>query len=483
MICAVIRSGTNEQAIAGMQEARRLGADLCELRADYLEDPDVAKILAAKPLPVLVTVRPTWEGGNYAGDEAIRLGMLEDACLHGADYVDVEFRAYKDFNRREAKLVVSYHDFEKTPDDLEKTAQKMAQLDPFLVKVACTARGTADLVRLVELQKTFPSPIAVVAMGEFGEPLRILHAKYGGWLTYASVRAGGETAPGQLTLEELVRLYQVKTIDDATEVYAVIGDPVAHSRSPVLFNDVFKHLGMNARYVRIRVDDASRVRALAAAMGLRGLSVTIPHKQAVMASLDEADETATGIGAANTVSVRDGRLLGANTDIGAAMEAVQEAAVRTWSHGVYGMRALVLGAGGVSRAIAWGLKREAARVVIANRTFERGKALAEELGVECVRWDDLLSARAQVVVNGTSVGMAPNDRESPVAAGFFRKDMVAMDTVYTPRRTVFLRDAEAAGAATVEGIEMFLRQADGQFRLWTGRTIPTEMMKEYRKTL
>src|SRR5438874_12714139 len=104
MICAVIRSETNEQAIAEMQEARRLGADLCELRADYLKDANLEKILAAKPLPVLVTVRPKWEGGLYGGDESLRLGMLEDACLHGADYVHVEFGAYTDFNRLEAKL-------------------------------------------------------------------------------------------------------------------------------------------------------------------------------------------------------------------------------------------------------------------------------------------------------------------------------------------------------------------------------------------
>ena len=211
--------------------------------------------------------------------------------------------------------------------------------------------------------------------------------------------------------------------------------------------------------------------------------MTIPHKQAVMASLDSADEIASGIGAANTVSVREGKLSGANTDILAAMEALREAAVRKWSHGVYGMRALVLGAGGVSRAIAWGLKREAARVVIANRTFERGKALADELGVECVRWDDLLSARAQIVVNGTSVGMTPKTGESPVEAAFFKKDMVAMDTVYTPRDTQFLKDARATGATTIDGVEMFLRQANHQFRIWKGRPIPTELLKEFQKTL
>jgi 3-dehydroquinate dehydratase/shikimate dehydrogenase len=483
MICAVVRTATPDEAIAAMGEARRSGADLCELRADYLKDPDLRKILAAKPLPVLVTVRPKWEGGQYEGDEALRLGMLEDACLHGADYVDVEFKAYKDFNRRGAKLVVSYHDFEKTPEDLEATARKMAALDPFLVKVACQPRGTADLIRLVKLQKSFPSPIAVIAMGEFGEPLRVLYARYGGRLTFASIKAGLESAPGQITVEELVRLYQAKTIDRGTEVYGVIGNPVAHSKSPVVFNDVFKHLGINARYVKIKVDDPASLRELVEAMELRGLSVTIPHKQAVATAVDEADEIASGVGAANTVTVREGRLLGANTDLPAALDAIKDAAVKKWSHGVYGMRALVLGAGGVSRAIAWGLKREAARVVIANRTFDRGKALAEELGVDFVRWESLIDARAQIVVNGTSVGMTPKTEESPVEPSFFKKDMVAMDTVYTPRDTKFLRDARSAGATTIDGVEMFLRQANLQFKLWKGRPIPTEILKEFGQRL
>jgi shikimate dehydrogenase len=211
--------------------------------------------------------------------------------------------------------------------------------------------------------------------------------------------------------------------------------------------------------------------------------VTIPHKQAVLASADEADETAAGVGAANTITARDGRLLAANTDLPAAMEAIKDAAVKKWSHGIYGMRALVLGAGGVSRAIAWGLKREAARVVIANRTFERGKALAEDLGVDFVRWESLIDARAQIVVNGTSVGMAPKPDESPVEPSLFKKDMVVMDTVYTPRNTKFLKEARSAGATVIDGVEMFLRQANHQFRIWKGRPIPTEILKEFSQKL
>ncbi|HZE97731.1 MAG TPA: shikimate dehydrogenase [Planctomycetota bacterium] len=483
MICAVVRTETSEQAVSAMAEAKRLGADLCELRIDYLRNPDLPKILSAKPLPVLATVRPKWEGGQFDGDESVRFGLLEDACLHGADYVDVEFRAYKDLKLRDAKLIVSYHDFEKTPEDLEATALKMASLEPLFVKVACQPRGIADLARLVRLQKTFPSPIAVIAMGEVGEPLRVLYARYGGRLTFASIQAGQESAPGQLSVEDLVRLYQAKTIDDETEVYGVVGDPVAHSKSPVVFNDVFKHLGMNARYVRFKVDDPAALPALVREMDLRGFSVTIPHKQAVAGLVDEADDIVRGVGAANTVSVKDGRLIGANTDLPGAMEAIQDAAVRKWSHGIYGMRALVLGAGGVSRAIAWGLKREAARVVIANRSFERGKALAEELGVDFVRWESLADARAQIIVNGTSVGMTPKTDESPVDASLFKKDMVVMDTVYTPRSTKFLKDARAAGALGIDGVEMFLRQANHQFRIWRGRPIPTEILKEFSQRL
>ncbi len=483
MICAVVRAETHAQALADLAEARRLGADLAEWRLDYLKEPaDPARLLAGKPLPVLVTLRPTWEGGLFAGSEEERRAILEKACAAGADWVDLEFRRPLALDRGRAKLLLSYHDFEGVPADLEATADAMAAMKPDLVKIACQARGTADLIRLARLQKARPGA-AIIAMGEFGEPLRILYARYGGRLTYAALRSGGESAPGQLTVEDLVRLYQAKAVDASTSVYGVIGNPVAHSKSPALFNDVFKHQGMNARYVRLKVDDPGRIRELAEVLELRGMSVTIPHKQALMASLDEADEIAAGIGAANTVTVKEGRLLGANTDVLAALEAVKEAAVKKWSHGIYGMRALVLGAGGVSRAIAWGLKREAARVTIANRTFERGKALAEELGVECVRWHELAAARPQIVVNGTSVGMTPEVETSPVDAALFGKDMVAFDTVYTPRRTRFLRDAEARGASTIEGVEMFLRQANHQFRLWTGRPLPTELYKEWRARL
>lgn len=479
MIVASIAEPTPARVLERMDEARRQGADLAEVRADHLEKPDLGDLLARKPLPVLVTARPAWEGGRWSGGEDDRIAFLRDAARGGADYVDVEFKAYKDFDRGRAALVVSWHDFEKTPEGLEAPGRKMAALGPAVVKIAAKANSAADLLRLVELQKAMPGPAAVIAMGEYGEPLRVLYRKFGGAMTYASV--GAPTAPGQLAVSELVQTFRVKTIDEATEVYAVVGNPVAHSQGPRVFNRVFRELGRNACYVRVLLDDAARLREVMAALGIRGASVTIPHKEAAAGIVDEPDEAVARIGAANTIVAREGRLAGFNTDAPAALEAILEAARRKWSHGVYGMRALVLGAGGAARAIAWALAREGARVIVANRTFERAKALAEALRCDHLSMDHLVEARAQIVVNATSVGM--DGKTSPVPKEFWKKDLVAFDCVHTPRRTPFLADAREAGAETVDGVELYLRQANLQLARFVGRTMPTEVYKEFLRTL
>lgn len=457
MICVSLQPRTAAEALAGLAEAKASGAHLAEIRADSLDDPvELLEILPNKPLPVIATVRPHWEGGRWQGDEESRVRLLSAACLAGADYVDVEFKAYHDFARGNAKLILSYHDFAGVPAKLETIAGKMKGLEPFLVKVAVTARGTADLVRCVRLQKSIGVPSAVIAMGEFGEPLRRLYVRYGGFLTYAAPRSGLETAPGQVPVAEL------GGVDDATEVYAVVGDPVAHSRSPALFTAAFR--GRNAAYVRIRLDEAALFRELALEMELSGASVTIPHKETV--PVDERDEVAREVGAVNTVVARGGRLLGANTDAPAALEVLGD---------VRGKRALLLGAGGVARAVAWALRKGGATLAVANRT----RARAEALGAEVVAWEDRARAGADVVVNATSVGMGTD--ESPFPADAWRAGMRAFDTVYTPRDTRFLRDARAAGAETADGVALFLAQAKRQFRLFTGADMPAEALRDFER--
>lgn len=481
MIAASIPGPTAADAAAQMESARRAGADLAEVRLDLFERPDIGPLLEATSLPLIATVRPAWEGGRWTGNEDDRISILREAGRGGAAWIDLEFKAYKDFDRGDARLIVSLHDFEKTPDGLDATLRKMSGLEPDLVKAAVTARGTADVLATVRAQRNLERPGAVIPMGDWGEPARVLYSRLGAWITYAAAERGRETAPGQLTVSDLVHDYRVKAIDDDTQVYAVFGDPVAHSQSPRLFNRAFQALGINARYVKARLDSAARLRDVLSTLGIRGGSVTIPHKVAALEFVDEPDERVKAIGAVNTVVEREGRLHGHNTDVLGAVETIQAAAMRKWKHGAYGMRALVLGAGGVARAVAWGLKSEGARVTVANRTFEKARALGQELGCDYLPLDRVIEARAQIVANATSAGMGGTPSVFPKE--LWKPDMVAFDVVYTPRRTPFLEDARAAGATIADGVEMFLRQAQHQLKHYVDTTIPTEVIKEFDKTL
>ncbi len=272
MICAAVRAETAGQALADMEEARRAGAALCELRLDYMrEAADLPRIIGGRPLPVVVTVRPRWEGGLFGGTEEERLALLGDACRLGAEYVDFESRAAGSFDPGASRLVLSFHDFEGTPGGLESLASEMRARGPFAVKIACLARGAADLARLVRLQRSLEGPCAVVAMGAHGRPLRVLYARYGGWLTYAAVRREARTAPGQLTVEDLVARYGVMSIGPRTEIYALVAGRGVPPWGADLFNEAFRAVGADARCVPIEPDDAEALSDLAGAMGLRGL--------------------------------------------------------------------------------------------------------------------------------------------------------------------------------------------------------------------
>ncbi len=474
MICVSLCAGNGPDVRAGMEEARKAGADLVEVRADFLHDRnEIRGILEGKPLPVLVTLRSAREGGRFEGTDDELFSFLENAASAGADLVDVEWRRSRSFSRGNSRVVLSFHDPAGTPEDLSDICARMQPLPGDLVKVAVRARGTSDLLRLLAL----PKPAILVAMGEFGEPLRILYGRYGGAMTFASLREGEETAPGQLSISRLVEEYRVREIDAETRIYGVMGNPVSHSRSPELFNRVFRHLGVNARYVRIPLDDPSLFRKGVNALDLSGVSVTLPHKSALVAALDEFDPAVAEMGAVNTVVVRDGRLRGFNTDAPGAVEAIREAASRRSPRGISVEKALVLGAGGVARAVAWGLLKEGTRVVIANRTLDRAEKLAAELGCDFLPWERRGDDAPKIVVNATRMGM--EGTESPFPAERWREEMIVLDAVYTPRWTPFLREAKAAGAETVDGVALFLRQANLQCLRFLGRPIPPELLQGF----
>jgi shikimate dehydrogenase len=262
-------------------------------------------------------------------------------------------------------------------------------------------------------------------------------------------------------------------ISARTALCGIVLHPAAHTRSPAMHNAAFEKLGIDAVYCAFDVPPAALAEALAGAraLGLRQLAISIPHKRAALALLDEVDETARRIGAVNTATLRDGRWLGSNTDwLGAVRALERETALA-------GKRAVVLGAGGAARAVVFGLRERGARVRVLNRTPERAVELAAELGAEGAgSLAELGDAPYDLLVNTTSVGLGGD--ASPIAATAIDPRAVVMDAVYAPERTRLLRDAAARGARAIPGKWMLVHQAAEQLRLWTGREPPLETMAE-----
>jgi shikimate dehydrogenase len=263
--------------------------------------------------------------------------------------------------------------------------------------------------------------------------------------------------------------------NEKTAIYGVIGSPVSHSLSPLIHNTAFAHHEINAVYVPFRVEDtASFWRSCGS--WIAGLSITIPHKQAMINQMFTIEDLAQRIGAINTVyRDRDLKPVGANTDAYAVIHCLEEQIGE-----LRGRQVLVLGAGGVARAIGVALHERGAVVTIANRTSEKAKALAEEIGAHFITLDKAETVPFDVLINGTASGMG-NESESPWPEKSHRETAVVFDTVYHPLETKLLRDAQRAGSRTVSGLEMLVRQALGQYQRWTGREAPQHLM--YRACL
>ncbi len=456
--------------------------DVAEVRLDLMESLDLARVCSGKDRPITVTNRPVRQGGSYEGPEGRRLAVLRQAAALGADYVDVEVEAVGELGELPGQCarIVSHHDFQGTPADLEGILRRILATGPDVAKLAVTARDIAEVPPVLTLMERHAArtPVIALSMGEEGAASRILAAKFGAFLTYASRAQGGEAAPGQITYEEMLGMYRVRELKPGTAVYGVVANPVAHSMSPAIHNAAFEALAMDAVYVPFKVSDPGTFLAGFEPHDLRGLSVTIPHKEAMLDLMDEVDDLAAGIGAVNTVVIDGGRRRGCNTDVSAAVTAIESAVRRAGLEPLASRTVLLIGAGGAARAIAYGLMGKARRLIIANRTVRRAERLAAELDVEFCGLDEMEALSPDVLVNATSVGMWPRVDESPVPAGMLREGTAVFDSVYNPIRTRLLREAEEAGAVVASGLEWFVNQAAAQFELWTGRAAPREVMEE-----
>ncbi|OIP90168.1 MAG: shikimate dehydrogenase [Syntrophaceae bacterium CG2_30_49_12] len=261
-------------------------------------------------------------------------------------------------------------------------------------------------------------------------------------------------------------------IEPQLEIFALFGNPVAHSLSPVMHNAALGKMNIHGRYIPFRVESIEDAVRGIRGLDIRGVSVTIPFKTAVMEYLDEIDDEALEIGAVNTIVNEGGRLTGHNTDwqgiiitLGKAME-------------IKGKTFVVLGAGGTARAALFGILRGGGRPVIVNRTREKGEQLAKEWGCPFYPLEERGKIAAEVLINTTSVGMAPDTGMSPIPPELLTSYRWVMDVIYNPVKTKLLRDAEDSGCITLSGLDMFVHQGAEQLKLWTGQEPPRDLMRQ-----
>jgi 3-dehydroquinate dehydratase/shikimate dehydrogenase len=477
-ICVTIARSRHKMWAAEHKWLAERGARLCELRLDYLaRDADLGRLLPARPTPVIVTCRRASDRGLWRASEDARLTLLRAAIVQGVEYVDLEEDTAAAIRRYgKTKRIVSYHNFEETPHDLDEIHARLSKLDPDVIKLATLANHPNDNVRMLQLVGRSKIPTAGFCMGDLGVPSRILTAKFGGPFTYAAVSRDREVAPGQLAFDELRSIYRYESIDRDTEVYGVVADPVAHSLSPLLHNTAFARDGLNKVYLPIRVPQGMFPLMFDQfqSLGLRGLSVTLPHKETALTLTTNTEGPIQEIGAANTLHLDNaGTWWAANTDYDAALESILlglgDGNTPASAKELEGKRVLILGAGGVARAVGWATVRGGAAVTVTNRGSSRGKELAAALGCQFVSWENRGTSFFDILVNCTSVGMHPNVDETPLPENLLNEGALVFDTVYNPEQTMLVRQARERGCRVVTGIEMFVRQAAKQYARFAGK--------------
>ncbi|MED6221692.1 hypothetical protein PIB30_057224 [Stylosanthes scabra] len=504
LVCVSTVAKSVEEALVEMRKAKEIGADVVEVRLDLLKNFNPSHhlqlLIKNRPLPTLITYRAIWEGGEYDGDESKRVDALRLAIELGSDFVDVELKVAHELYKlidegkkpENVKIIVSSHNFENTPsiEELGNLAATIQSTGADIVKIATTALDITDSARLLQLLVHSQVPMIGIAMGEKGFMTRILAAKFGGFLTFASMEGGSESAAaaGQPCINELLDLYNFRLIGPNTKVHGVIGNPISHSKSPHLYNPAFKFVGFDGIYLPFLVDSVSHFIHTFSSLDFVGYSYTIPHKEDGLRCCDEVDPIAKEIGAISCMIKRpqDGKLMGYNVDYLGAIAAIEQGLTelngRSKSDSpLSGRLFVVMGAGGAGKALAYGAKAKGARVVIANRTFGKAKELAEKVGGEAIVLSELEKFHPEegtVLANTTSVGMKPNVDHTPLPKEALKHYCLVFDAIYTPKLTRLLREAQEAGAAIVYGTEMFINQAFVQFQNFTNLPAPKQFIRD-----
>jgi 3-dehydroquinate dehydratase / shikimate dehydrogenase len=481
-VCLAVTGADPSQLI---EKAESLVRDnpFLEFRLDYLPKPALAvhkirQFFELYPhVAVIATCRRKLNGGRFTGSVASQIELLEKAADAGCQIVDVELQTASKCKpaqiqklRSRAALVLSFHDFKGTRN-LDATLEKMVSIPADYYKIVTTATTLSDNVTMMKFLENNGDKHSLVGlcMGEQGIISRVLGVRAGSVFTFASVSPGEETAPGQVTAQDLRSVYRIEQVDAATRVYGVAGDPVAHSLSPVIMNAALRRENVNGVYLALHAKTLKDLLTCVREIPLHGLSITMPYKEAILEELDNTDTHTRKVGACNTVvRAQDGKLYGFNTDTAGVLRPLEKRIT------LEAAKILVIGAGGAARAAVFALKERGAEVWILNRSIASAQKLARQAKARTAKRADLKKLQFDVIINATPVGMS-NGQESPLNENEINARYV-FDMVYDPPETRFMKLAQARGAQVIPGIEMFVYQAARQFEIWTGKPAPFDDM-------
>jgi 3-dehydroquinate synthase len=473
-----------------LQRASETKPDLIELRVDMMPLEEVhavdwAYIRAQTQIPLLITCRSRDEGGYFIGTAADRLQVYQRAIAAGVEWIDVEFA-----NAAEVlpmlpiglttKVVLSHHILSGgvSEEELREKLDEMSSVFANVYKLIFTAddvQSSLVAVNLLEYAKSHFLNVVIHAMGEFGEPSRIVGAVRGNEWTYTALSGDSTTAVGQITQHEARNVYFLHEKSAPTSIYGLLGFPTRQSKGKFLHNALYNLLPnkRNLLYMNFPTPDAAPFWRGWKDM-LSGLSITIPHKEAIFKLLDEISDEAKQSGVCNTAAHVDGRWKGFNTDVLAIEDCLKEYA-KELQFGT-----LVVGTGATTQSAIAALRRLGVSnnsIFVIGRNRARVGSLTSKFKVRGITENEYGSLDIGAIIQTTSVGMTPHVDDMPYGSELFRRGLVVMDVVYNPIRTKYIQTAEFEKCITVTGDEMFIRQAAHQFRLFTGVEVPLEEVR------
>lgn len=435
------------------------GVELCLDRFPEINRDLIQEWIQISRHPLMLTLRKSSHGGKFSGSEAERESLIERLLSLEPDFFDLEYDMNPDFLNRvierynKTKMILSYHSFHEPRPNLHAIYQNMEAFPAYGYKIAIFTESTNDALRMLLFAKSH-SRLSVICMGDRGQFSRILGPVFGNLIDYASLQEGKETAPGQISVQDMIQIYGYSKLGSHTRLYGLIGDPVSESQSHIYHNRVFREKQLDCVYVKMQVkpEELMDFFPLAQQIGFRGLSVTMPLKEKILPFLQKIEPKAISIGAINTLVLTQDFITGSNTDGIGALDAIEK------RRSVFEKKVVLIGAGGAARAIAFEAHRRGAFVFIVNRTLQKAHDLAKDIGCQSRSFSDFPS-EYDILINCSPI-LPDIDLQKILPTA------LAMDIVYRPRETPFLSIAKSAGCEIVYGDEMFFNQAAAQFIEW-----------------